>query len=194
MYKTPRQGHFSQEDFELYKQAVKDLQSQPEIVECFEEKVCEANEEIRDLEKRHQNVKNLVRESPDTASVRDAFTICTDYYIAQHKDLEREKKKWMSLMPRPPAKEGEIDMEKAKAVPLEEILAERGHEPRRRMGNKLSYLCPFHSEKTPSFVVFTDDNHYHCFGCNATGDSINFVRQVEDCGFKQACKILLRIL
>jgi DNA primase len=45
----------------------------------------------------------------------------------------------------------------------------------KKTGNRYKGLCPFHSEKTPSFFVNPDNNFYHCFGCGAGGDSINFV-------------------
>lgn len=41
-------------------------------------------------------------------------------------------------------------------------------------GNRLKALCPFHNEKTPSFVVFPDE-HFHCYGCNAHGTIIDYV-------------------
>ena len=41
-------------------------------------------------------------------------------------------------------------------------------------------LCPFHNEKTPSFAVFPDKNIYHCFGCNAGGDSNDFMNKLYE--------------
>ena len=40
----------------------------------------------------------------------------------------------------------------------------------RRRGRTLSGLCPFHNEKTPSFVVYPDTQSFYCFGCGAAGD------------------------
>ena len=40
-------------------------------------------------------------------------------------------------------------------------------------------LCPFHTEKTPSFVIYRDTQSYYCFGCGMGGDAINFVRNIE---------------
>ncbi|MBW2491698.1 MAG: hypothetical protein JRE65_11180 [Deltaproteobacteria bacterium] len=50
-------------------------------------------------------------------------------------------------------------------------------------------LCPFHDEKTPSFKVF-DDNRFYCFGCHASGDAIDFIREFYGLGFKSACSHL----
>ena len=51
-------------------------------------------------------------------------------------------------------------------------------------------LCPFHSEKTPSFTVSEKKQFYYCHGCGATGDVINFVETYQGCDFIDACKIL----
>jgi DNA primase len=71
-------------------------------------------------------------------------------------------------------------------VPLESLIQETL--PLTRRGARLTGLCPFHSEKSPSFYVFHD--HYHCFGCHAHGDAITFVRQTRDLGFVQALRFL----
>ncbi|HSX38595.1 MAG TPA: DNA primase [Chlamydiales bacterium] len=44
-----------------------------------------------------------------------------------------------------------------------------------RSGASYKALCPFHDEKTPSFVIQKGNNHYHCFGCGAHGDAIQFL-------------------
>ena len=42
-------------------------------------------------------------------------------------------------------------------------------------GSSYKGLCPFHDEKTPSFVIQKGESHYHCFGCGAHGDAIAFL-------------------
>ena len=49
--------------------------------------------------------------------------------------------------------------------------------------------CPFHAEKTPSFTVY-EDGHYHCFGCQAHGDAIDYVRQRDGLAFRAAVAAL----
>lgn len=56
----------------------------------------------------------------------------------------------------------------------------------KRGGSHYVGLCPFHSEKTPSFSVNCDNNLFYCFGCGATGDVIQFVSDTEGLDFKQA--------
>ncbi|MGJ8586396.1 MAG: CHC2 zinc finger domain-containing protein [Marinosulfonomonas sp.] len=59
-----------------------------------------------------------------------------------------------------------------------------------RIGNEFKGLCPFHGEKTPSFTIFAGGNRFHCFGCGASGDVVDFVRMVEGVGFREAAERL----
>ncbi len=62
----------------------------------------------------------------------------------------------------------------------------------KRSGNTGNYsgLCPFHQEKTPSFNVNQTHQFYKCFGCDAKGDVINFVMEIEGLTFPEALKAL----
>lgn len=62
----------------------------------------------------------------------------------------------------------------------------------KRAGSNMQGLCPFHSEKTPSFTVFTATQGYYCFGCGAGGDVINFVRQIENLEYVPALEFLAK--
>ncbi len=55
-----------------------------------------------------------------------------------------------------------------------------------RKGREHLGLCPFHTEKTPSFTVNEDKGFYHCFGCGAHGDAISFVQNTENLSFPEA--------
>lgn len=63
----------------------------------------------------------------------------------------------------------------------------------RRSGGRYKGLCPFHSEKTPSFTVDAAKGVYHCFGCGAGGDVYGFLQQVEALSFPEAVERLARI-
>lgn len=60
----------------------------------------------------------------------------------------------------------------------------------RKMGPRYVGLCPFHTEKTPSFGVTPAMSRFKCFGCGAGGDVITFVQQVEQLTFWEACTLL----
>lgn len=61
----------------------------------------------------------------------------------------------------------------------------------RRAGvNSYFGLCPFHDERSSSFHVRPDEKHYHCFGCQQSGDPFNFVMETEGLDFKAALETL----
>jgi len=60
----------------------------------------------------------------------------------------------------------------------------------KRAGSKYKGLCPFHSEKTPSFSVDPDKGFFYCFGCNRGGDVVKFVELHEQVGFQDAVRML----
>jgi len=60
----------------------------------------------------------------------------------------------------------------------------------RRSGNRYIGLCPFHSEKTPSFFINPQMQLYHCFGCGAGGTVIHFIEHIENLDFVEAVKFL----
>ncbi len=64
--------------------------------------------------------------------------------------------------------------------------------PLRKRGQNHIGLCPFHSEKTPSFTVSGEKNIFHCFGCGETGNAITFVMKKEGITFPEAVKSLAK--
>lgn len=59
-----------------------------------------------------------------------------------------------------------------------------------RRGRNYVCSCPFHSEKTPSCTVFTDNQSFYCFGCGSGGDVITFTMKIENLSFTEAVKLL----
>lgn len=60
----------------------------------------------------------------------------------------------------------------------------------KKAGRNYKGLCPFHNEKTPSFIVSPDRNRYHCFGCGKDGSVIDFVMEHEQVDFVEALETL----
>lgn len=60
----------------------------------------------------------------------------------------------------------------------------------RKSGRCYVGLCPFHSEKTPSFNIYEDTQNFYCFGCGAGGDVITFIRRIENLDYVDAVKLL----
>ncbi len=62
--------------------------------------------------------------------------------------------------------------------------------PLKRVGASFKGLCPFHSEKSPSFYVHPQRQFYHCFGCQASGDAISFLMKIEGRAFPDTLRTL----
>ncbi|HVM39572.1 MAG TPA: DNA primase, partial [Acidimicrobiia bacterium] len=86
---------------------------------------------------------------------------------------------------------GIVDDDVARVREATDIAAVIGeHVGLKRVGRRLQGLCPFHTEKTPSFSVNPELGVYHCFGCQASGDAITFVREIEHLDFVGAVERL----
>jgi DNA primase len=64
------------------------------------------------------------------------------------------------------------------------------HTGLKRTGRRFNGLCPFHEEKTPSLSVNAEEGLYYCFGCQASGDAIKFVRETQHLDFVDAVRHL----
>ncbi|WP_337997577.1 DNA primase [Oleispirillum naphthae] len=73
-------------------------------------------------------------------------------------------------------------------VPIADVVARKVKLVRK--GHEYSGLCPFHSEKTPSFTVSADKGFYHCFGCGAHGDVLSFEMRANGLSFMEAVERL----
>jgi DNA primase len=67
-----------------------------------------------------------------------------------------------------------------------------GYVELRQTGANYKGLCPFHQEKTPSFIVSPGRQTFHCFGCEAGGDVIEFTKRIENLDFRDAVETLSR--
>lgn len=77
-------------------------------------------------------------------------------------------------------------------IDLGELIQSYGVEVR-RMGSGLKCRCPFHNEKTPSFMINVEKGLYHCFGCGAAGSAFTFVQQQEGLTFREAVHKLAKL-
>lgn len=66
----------------------------------------------------------------------------------------------------------------------------QGYVRLKKTGSNFIGLCPFHSEKTPSFHVRQTPPYYYCFGCNAKGDVFSFIQSIERISFPETLKFL----
>ncbi len=71
------------------------------------------------------------------------------------------------------------------------VVAERSGLQLQRVGSRYRTCCPLHTEKTPSFTLFTNSNSWYCFGCHEGGDGIRLVRDVLGMSFIHAVKFII---
>ncbi len=71
---------------------------------------------------------------------------------------------------------------------IEQVIS--SYVPLKRTGRNLKGLCPFHSEKTPSFTVYPENQSFYCFGCGAGGDVVTFIRKIENMEYVEALRFL----
>src|SRR5260221_11765825 len=64
--------------------------------------------------------------------------------------------------------------------------------PLKKTGVNFKSPCPFHNEKTPSFVVSPERQIFKCFGCQKSGDMFTFLEEKEGMEFKEALEVLAR--
>ena len=60
----------------------------------------------------------------------------------------------------------------------------------KKQGRRFTGLCPFHSEKSPSFSVNLEEGLYYCFGCQKSGDAITFLRETQGLDFVESVRVL----
>jgi len=83
-----------------------------------------------------------------------------------------------------------VDFEQKKEIAKQTpILSLYSFQKLRKLGSRYTALCPFHNEDTPSFVIYPD-NSFYCFGCQAHGDAIDFIKLIKDCSFKEAIGLM----
>ncbi len=86
---------------------------------------------------------------------------------------------------------GILDDDVARVREATDLVALAGeHIALKRVGRRFMGLCPFHTEKTPSFSVNPELGVYHCFGCQKSGDAITFIRETEHLDFVEAVERL----
>lgn len=74
--------------------------------------------------------------------------------------------------------------------PIEDVIS--SYVTLKRAGSNHNGLCPFHSEKTPSFTVFSGTSSFYCFGCGAGGDVISFIMRAENLDYRDALEFLAK--
>jgi hypothetical protein len=92
----------------------------------------------------------------------------------------------IATAPKPVVRYGYVDLQSVRDhADIVAILQDYGIKLT-KAGKNFKGLCPFHTEKTPSFMVYADQNRYHCYGCQAHGDFIDLIMKLDNVGFREA--------
>lgn len=86
-----------------------------------------------------------------------------------------------------PVKTEPLKVEQAKQFLLQELF---DLQKPRETSSTITCCCPFHYERTPSFVIYKKSNKFHCFSCGEGGDSIHFMMKLYNIDFKSAVRRL----
>ncbi len=84
----------------------------------------------------------------------------------------------------------DFDLITIKAIPIENLY---DFDRLKQGGSRSRAYCPFHTGHSPSFDIYHEDNHFHCFGCGEHGDNITFIQKLNDVSFKEACQFLCNL-
>lgn len=214
-----REAYFTPDEETAFRAAMKDFALDPEVRDTIKLKITELQEEARALQEEDEAIRERLREITDPLALA---ILETDWHVhyavlvaakkagtppdmnmfkaayrerfdAKREALKHKLTRYRGLLAlnQTPGEGGQqrFDLPALKLVPFTALIP---YAPKQMTQTRLSFVCPFHTEKTASFVVFSpsDTNHYHCFGCQKHGDTIKFVMDYHDLPFRDACKYL----
>lgn len=166
-----------------------------EIVDAFPNEVSEHCQRcIGDLELKLILKRSKLRElelSKLDLGIKTLAVLMIEGLYPQELQIRLDKyKKCLELIKnknRPDLLEDQASIRWAKAQPIESLYS---FDKPRKQKTRILAICPFHQENTPSFVIYRDQNKFHCFGCGVKGDSIDFFMKLNKVSFKQALEAL----
>lgn len=109
-----------------------------------------------------------------------------DYWLWYRDTVKQAIELRKAHEPKPKVKPGHIDIVAIKAHSDIVSLIEGYGIKLQKSGRNFKATCPFHSEKTPSFTVYPDNQSWYCFGCDTGGDILSFVMKIENVDFRAA--------
>lgn len=174
-----------------------------EILEAFPNELPLINMELRNLNswiKVIENHESKIRLDFTISKIEMLFTINAFYCLLANflritpnmmrktrDKLENLKQMYLMMNIKQENTNKPLSIEKAKEVKISTLYNFK--KPKMSSG-KFNACCPFHSDDTPSFFVYPN-NKFHCFSCQTSGSSIDFIMKIHNLNFVQACKYLL---
>lgn len=166
-----------------------------EILEAAKTKVVQIRQRISELKRQRDAclISNELEDWESSETKEISRLLCETKFDGEYEVLKKWEKYWYRLIKiiTQPERDtsNEITPEKiaqAKEVPIDSLYTGE----LKRVGGRFTGLCPFHTEKTPSFFIFESTNSFYCFGCKEHGDSVTFVMKSQGYNFIDAVKSL----
>lgn len=158
-------------------------------------KIIELNQSRKRLEKAQGFRKIIIKSWPEILKCELHALVGAYSLQAEATNIDAWVKYWRNLNPerkrRNFKKSGfsDSDLEKARNYPIENLLPVP---PRPAGAGKLKTLCPFHEERSPSFIIYTNENSAHCYGCGLHfNNALDFLMRLEELNFKEVMRRLL---
>ena len=160
------------------------------------EKIADLSKRRNELEKAKENSNKFLNKSPETRK-RLWFQVFLNSYQHNIEVIYIDKwiRYWKKYVPRKRTSVRKTNtfsqeqIEHARAFPLEDLVE---GDLKYAGSGKLKTCCPFHSEKTPSFIIYTEQNTAHCYGCSKhIGGAIDYLMETEEITFPEAVKQLI---
>ena len=167
----------------------------PEAVDIIPTKIAEWSDRRRELERL---LDGKIKLSKKNAQNEFDFWFCCEWFrltiLDEIFEAEKQIRRLKNLLPTgktgsPATRLSDSLIEKARLVPVVNIAMQSLN--LRKRGKNYFSLCPFHTEKTPSFCIYPETNSFVCFGCNQSGDVITYVMLINNFNFKEAVLWLL---
>jgi len=180
----------------------KPIRNSVEEIDVFKNILSEiCKDELEELEKAQIRVDNaqkkrhdLLEKYPELARLELHLLVGSYSLIKEQDSINKWRRYWTRLNPEYKQIKrltgfSEIEIESARAYPIENLL---DTDFKSAGSGKLRALCPIHDERSPSFIIYTNENKAHCFGCQAHfNNAIDFLMLKESLDFKGAVGRLL---
>lgn len=163
-------------------------------------KIVDLADKIQDLRFHIFKLEKLKKQYESEGKIEDARTL--DLFMEEHKKelaglqkkLEWENLRLSSFIDKNASEKlakwkRKVELIKS-TVSMDQVVSQ--YMSLRKSGNKFIGKCPFHDDRSPSFVVYPETSSFYCFGCRKSGDILRFVMEIEKLSFKEAVEVLSR--
>jgi hypothetical protein len=154
----------------------------------------EVRKENERIEQSKEIIRQEIRERKHNEFSKNSleYKLSFDYLLPElHTLLKRYQ--WLLRLAKGTHQPESLKLEEVKSIPIATVLGERGSSYTKH--TRQFYKCPLHSENTPSFCWYVQNNSWYCFGgCGVGGDVIDLYMKMNKCDFMTAVKALQKLI